>query len=717
MKHTKKFTKTLALILSLLMIFTMTPISVSVGASGEATAITSAADFAAMTEDGNYYLANNISVSSTYSKVFKGTFDGRGNTIVTTAPLFKTVDGATIENLTVNGSIKGRAAVVSYVLGNTFFRNVINSASVDGSNLGMKGDYSTDVTSTDTIAGGIAGCIIGSLEDGTTVTFENCVNKASIKVTVAEKNSSVGGILGGAMFHTSFANSDVAKKATVIFKKCVNQGRIETITNAGGILGCAFGMDSVCFENCQNSGEIIADSYSGGMIASSNSTNTVCLESCNNVGKLSYRTENIKSYVGGLVGYCLNPISIVGCNNSGEIISTDGAAGIIGRAKGGATIVACFNTATIRTLPASDKGNYAGGILAYEDNSEIDISYCYNTGNITSNKYIGGIAGRINNILSDVVGCYNSGTIALNEGYMNGKIGQMFQGGNYGTLENNYYDKAQSDAGVRGYYLKGSDLDNEYGIAYETADVASGKLAYDMNKSIGGQIYYQNLTDTDAAKYPTLNANDGAVIKSGETYYSIRIETADKAAVRIDGVKTGLRVTTAVNKADYDKMIASGISTNDIIFGTVFTSAAYVNAVEAVGGVFSMANFDLYLADVENSYVDVAVAKKGTEGFYATDADAYHFRGALVNISNENLAEDFSAIGYVKLGEDIVYSGYYTTVSIAEISEMAYEDRTDAADTTYAQSIAANSEVAIGAVVTYSPYTEVQLKALKSYFN
>ena len=300
---------------------------------------------------------------------------------------------------------------------------------------------------------------------------------------------------------------------------------------------------------------------------------------------------------------------------------------------------------------------------------------------------------------------------------MDGKIGQMFQGGNYGTLENNYYDKAQSDAGVRGYYLKGSDLDNEYGIAYETADVASGKLAYDMNKSIGAQIYYQNLTDADAAKYPTLNANDGAVIKSGETYYSIRIETADKAAVRIDGVKTGLRVTTAVNKADYDKMIASGISTNDIIFGTVFTSAAYVNAVEAVGGVFSMANFDLYLADVENSYVDVAVTKKGTEGFYATDADAYHFRGALVNISNENLAEDFSAIGYVKLGEDIVYSGYYTTVSIAEISKMAYEDRADAADTTYAQSIAANSEVAIGAVVTYSPYTEVQLKALKSYFN
>ena len=126
MKHTRKFTKTLALILSLLMMFTMIPISVSADASGEATAITDAAGFAAMTENGNYYLANNITITTTYSGTFKGTLDGNGKTVTTVAPLFKSVNGATIENLTVSGSIKGRAAVVSYVLGNTVFANITN---------------------------------------------------------------------------------------------------------------------------------------------------------------------------------------------------------------------------------------------------------------------------------------------------------------------------------------------------------------------------------------------------------------------------------------------------------------------------------------------------------------------------------------------------------------------------------------------------------------
>ena len=238
-----------------------------------------------------------------------------------------------------------------------------------------------------------------------------------------------------------------------------------------------------------------------------------------------------------------------------------------------------------------------------------------------------------------------------------------------------------------------------------------------MNKAIGAQVYYQNLTDTDAAKNPTLNSDDGAVIKSGANYYSVRIETAGKAAVRIDGEKSGLRVTTQVNKADYDKLIAAGISANDLTFGTVFAPDSYVGAVGEAGGMFSMAHLEQYLVDLDTTYVDVPVANKGAEGFYATDAAAYHFRGSLVNIAKDNLGDSFSAIGYIKLGEDIIYSGYYVTVSIAEIAEMAYEDRAAVADTTYTQTIAASSEVAIGAVVTYSPYTEAQLKTLKGYYN
>ena len=626
--------------------------------------------------------------------MFKGTLDGRGHSVTITAPMFRVVDGANIENLTVVGSILERAAVAVYVIGNTTFKNVINNASVNGSKVGdkinfeMVGDYSENVTSNNTTVGGIAGCVIGSSGEGTKVSFIDCKNTAAITVSDSTGDTNVGGILGGALFNKIWGNAAEAKKADIEFINCTNSGVITSVTNGGGILGQAWDAKSITLVNCSNT------------------------------GKITYGIADKKSALGGCVGYANIPAYLTSCYNTAEIVSTDLSAGIIGRPRGGGKIEYCWNIAPVSTIPSelSGYGEYGGGILAYDNNSEIDIKYCYNTGDIKSNKYVGGIAGRINNILTDIVGCYSSGVISLNEGYMDGKLGQIFQGGDYGLLSNNYYEKSQSDAGVRAYYLKGLEIDNMDAIPYEAADVASGKLAYDMNKSIGAQVYYQNLTDANAVKYPTLNANDGAVIKSGENYYSVRIETADKAAVRIDGVKTGLRVTTAVNKADYDKLMAAGISANDLTFGTVFTSDAYIKAVAEAGGVFSMASLDEFLTDV-TAYVDVAVTKKGTEGFYATDADAYHFRGALVNISNENLAEDFSAIGYVKLGEDIVYSGYYTTVSIAEISEMAYEDRADAADTTYAQSIAVNSEVAIGAVVTYSPYTEVQLKALKSYFN
>ena len=704
------------------MMLTMIPFSISAETTSGATAITSAAEFAAMEEDGNYYLANGITISATYEKTFKGTFDGRGFTVITTVPLFKEVRNATIENLVMTGFVKGMASVASYVTGNTTFNNIVNECTINatGTNAYLEGDFSSNVTSTDSIAGGIAGLVIGTTLDKdnnveTKVVFENCINKGSVTVTDITKNGSAGGVIGAAMFHSSFGNGDFLNKLNIEFVNCKNTADIEAVNHAGGIIGYTMNLKSISFNLCENSGNIKCNANGGGIIGYCQITSTpTVVTDCYNSGNVTFRTADVKSQLGGVAGYLRCSAQVINCYNSGAITSTDHAAGIVGRIADKSSYIYCVNTGSIDAN--SDNADYVGGILGYDGGIENDIYYCYNTGSIKTNGYGGGISGRIHNILSDVVGCYNSGTISLHEGATTDKRGQMFQGGDYGMLLNNYYEKSQSDAGVRAYYLKGLEIDNMDAISYELADVASGKLAHDMNKSIGAQVYYQNLTDANAVKYPTLNANDGAVIKSGENYYSVRIETADKAAVRIDGVKTGLRVTTAVNKADYDKLMAAGISANDLTFGTVFTSDAYIKAVAEAGGVFSMASLDEFLTDI-SAYVDVPVAKKGTEGFYATDADAYHFRGALVNISNENLAEDFSAIGYVKLGEDIVYSGYYTTVSIAEISKMAYEDRADAADTTYAQSIAANSEVAIGAVVTYSPYTEVQLKALKSYFN
>ena len=178
--RTNKTTKLLALTLSLLMLFTMIPLSVS--ATGQTILQVAQSD-----GNGNYYLTENVTVTAMETTEFEGKLNGNGYTVTTTAPLFKSVNNATIENITVAATetILERAAVVKYISGNTTFRNVTNNANVDGSNLAMTNDYSTSVTSSDVVAGGIAASVIGSTANGTTVIFENCTNNGNITSTAA----------------------------------------------------------------------------------------------------------------------------------------------------------------------------------------------------------------------------------------------------------------------------------------------------------------------------------------------------------------------------------------------------------------------------------------------------------------------------------------------------------------------------------------------------
>ena len=95
--------KTLSLILAICTILSIC--SFSVAAAPEGTAISSAAEFAAMAADGKYYLANDITLDATYAETFKGTLDGNGKTVTVSAPMFATLENATIKNLNVEGAI------------------------------------------------------------------------------------------------------------------------------------------------------------------------------------------------------------------------------------------------------------------------------------------------------------------------------------------------------------------------------------------------------------------------------------------------------------------------------------------------------------------------------------------------------------------------------------------------------------------------------------
>ena len=109
------------------------------------TAITTAADFAAMDAAGTYYLANDITISESYAQVFTGTLDGNGKTVTVSQPMFFNFGGK-IKNLTVAGSITALAA--------------------DAEIAALAGE-------------GARGAVAATVKCGTEVVFENITNKAN----------------------------------------------------------------------------------------------------------------------------------------------------------------------------------------------------------------------------------------------------------------------------------------------------------------------------------------------------------------------------------------------------------------------------------------------------------------------------------------------------------------------------------------------------------
>lgn len=164
---------------------------------------------------------------------YKGTFDGRGYEIEnlkidstsSNQALFGYVNGGTVKNLTVSGSVKGgdsTAGIIGELAGTSLVEKCMNKATVNGGNA----------------VGGIVGKISTSYEKS----IQYCVNEGPI--TGANQ---VGGIVGYAYY-------------TVTVDQCYNRGAIEaTVSKAGGIVGH---MDdsSAKFSNCYTTGTVTAKS-------------------------------------------------------------------------------------------------------------------------------------------------------------------------------------------------------------------------------------------------------------------------------------------------------------------------------------------------------------------------------------------------------------------------------------------------------------------------
>ncbi|MBE6706966.1 MAG: hypothetical protein E7577_04915 [Ruminococcaceae bacterium] len=657
--------KVLAFVIALMMIASTFPMGIfSVSATTvQGTAITDAAGFAAMTADGTYYLENDITITDTYQTEFKGTFNGNGKTITASAPIFNQVMNATIENFKVvsqdNAEVTladGGGMVCNKAGGNTILRNITNTVSLKSTN---------STSTTNHSLAGIVGDFVAGAEKST-VTIYGCVNEGNISAN--DTKGIAGGIVGGATHASGNYN--------VIVENCSNSGVISAM-KCGGIVGLFDKLTgSVTLKNCQNLGNVDAKKDLAGGIVSQVTANisNLKIENCVNSGDVSIAAVK---YVGGMIGYCqmsgnTSKVQISRCYNSGDINApTDKdtgalAGGIGGRVKGG-LIEYCGNSGAI------SGGGYTAGIVARNSDNARIIRYCYNVGNVSSameveSKDVGYCAGILAfGSADEIYGCYNKGEI---EGSTTSKaVAQIAT-----TDSNNYHDN---------YYLDGMDVfayktKNDGAVKYEVADLASGKLAYVMNTAIGKTVYYQNIgiSDVEDDDQPVLDATHAIVIPATNSennkYYSLRFHTLETASIRLSANKAerGIRFATAVNKADYDNLPAD--VKESISFGTLITPDSYLKVVQ--GGGYEFTKSGLEKLDTDKPYMSIETSEFIEELKGADNSTYYYFCGSITGIKADNYQWDYSAIGYISIGEIEIYSTEYATRNIAYVANAALND-------------------------------------------
>lgn len=259
--------RVISLLLALVLAVSLLPTAAwaaETGPKGKGTAddpylIEDAEDLAKVTGSGHYALANDIDLTDTkyagksitpaLSDAFSGTFDGNRHTIsglcINTKSkngvgLFGTVNGASIQNLKVEGSVTGT-----------------NS--------------------------GFVGGIVGKTQGNVTIT--NCSFTGSVSATKSGSSNGAGGIVGRVNAGT-LKVENCANHATVTAEKA----------SAAGIIGYG-GSNKVTITNCYNDGAISGQWYPSGICAQ-NTKGTSKIQECFNSG--SIRKTNDGTYCAGI---------------------------------------------------------------------------------------------------------------------------------------------------------------------------------------------------------------------------------------------------------------------------------------------------------------------------------------------------------------------------------------------------------------------------------
>ena len=504
-----------------------------------AVAIATAEEFAAMEAGKYYYLTADITVAATYETDFTGTFDGNGHTVTTSVALFKTLKGATVKNLTLNGEVTAaaddnRAAVLAKNASKVTIENVVNNANLNAS---CKGGY---------VGGFIAQ---GSTGGGTAKTheksyFTNCVNNGNITYVYEDAANQdtprVAGIIG-----------NVAKYQHGVYTNCVNNGKV-SVTGAGlkgapyvaGIAGSSFGGD---FVNCVNNGDLYctAGAHMGGILGrgtpSSQDTNqSSTATGCVNNGNLTIATDPAitSGSLGGIFGHC----GVTMKKTANAIY----------------TVEKCVNTGTLTC-----SGSQVGGMIGYVWGSDSETTWSYpviknsiNLGKIVGTKDYKFAEGVVPNP-STFLGTFTSQFM----GYVNATNTTIENCYGLGTIENPHDDytvifglssfESLKYNNIKNVYLKVNDGTKNYSWAVDEVTAVN-----DENGNVTG---YTITTDR------TFNRVSLATYQAMEDKAGNIINDKDLFAV-VEGTEASLieAAVTAINANDNGFFFVDGGKVNSL---------------------------------------------------------------------------------------------------------------------------------------------------------
>lgn len=493
----------------------------------------------------------------TNTAAFSGFFDGNNKTLSGIAinkagsyvGLFGYTNGATIQNLTISGSVKGSkyvGGVVGYALNTTIY-NVTNNATVTA-RYSVDNDAGGSIIQYD--GGNQTNEGFDKVFDGTNKKF--CGTQSGMSF-VADLGSS-SAISGFAITNANDTASNANRRPKTIqiwgSDESTNHGNKNGSGNAGASptskgytnWNLVFSIDTNNFSSANyervefafdgnktyryryywvyviSAGGIIqfsefdflaAGEDVGGIVGYSSGTSgngTVISNVKNNASVTG------SNYTGGIVGRASGIFTITDSSNAGGIMGLDGVAGVLGAMTNNAnvTITSCQNSGTVSSSPES---NGVAGIVGRSEaaSNRLSVQGCKNTANITGDRNVGGIGGRIEttrNAKDSLVfaNCYNEGSIAATQ---------------YGTV-----------GGIAGYFFaNGTSVADVATISYcfSSGAVSSSNTASDKN--IGGivgnprastitstRVYNCYATNTTYAISGTANAtidNTNYVIASG----------------------------------------------------------------------------------------------------------------------------------------------------------------------------------------------------------